>query len=148
MTLYGGSGDDLTARYPLIVEAMARLPNCTIDGEAVACDERGVASFDLLRRGLRDDHVVLYAFDLIEQAGKDRRRDALTQRKADLERLVADAGPGVLAITWVNGEDCEGPALFQQACSLGLEGIVSKRKDSRYMSGRSPYWLKMMKPTS
>jgi bifunctional non-homologous end joining protein LigD len=146
--LYGRSGDDMTARYPLIVDAMAGLPYCTIDGEAVACDERGVASFDLLRRGLRDDHVALYAFDLIEQAGRDRRRDALAQRKADLDRLVANAGPGVLAITWVDGAKCEGPVLFKQACSLGLEGIVSKRKDSRYMSGRSPYWLKMMKPAS
>jgi ATP-dependent DNA ligase len=146
--LYSRSGDDLTARYPLIVEAMARLPYCTIDGEAVACDESGVASFDLLRRGLRDDHVVLFAFDLIEQAGRDRRRDALAQRKADLDRLVADSGPGVLSITWVDGEEFEGPALFEKACSLGLEGIVSKRKDSRYISGRSPYWLKIKNPAS
>jgi bifunctional non-homologous end joining protein LigD len=146
--LYNRSGDDMTARYPLIVAAMTGLPYCTIDGEAVACDERGVASFDLLRRGLRDDHVVLYAFDLIEQAGRDRRRDALAQRKADLDRLVADAGPGVLAIPWVDGRECEGPILLQQACSLRLEGIVSKRKDSRYMSGRSPYWLKMKNPAS
>ena len=146
--LYGRSGDDLTQRYPLIVEAMERLPHCTIDGEAVACDEDGVASFDLLQRGLRDDHVVLFAFDLIEQAGRDRRRDPLAQRKADLDRLIANAGPGVLAITWVDGEEFEGPALFEKACSLGLEGIVSKRKDSRYMSGRSPYWLKMNNPAS
>ena len=72
----------------------------------------------------------------------------LYSRKADLDRLVADAGPGVLSITWVDGEEFEGPALFEQACSLGLEGIVSKRKDSRYMSGRSPYWLKMNNPAS
>jgi bifunctional non-homologous end joining protein LigD len=146
--LYGRSGDDLTPRYPLIVEAMAGLPYCTIDGEAVACDESGVASFELLRGGLRDDQVVLHAFDLIEEAGKDRRRDALAQRKADLDRLVSGAGPGVLAIEWVDGGEYEGPALFEQACSLGVEGIVSKRKDSRYMSGRSPYWLKMLNPAS
>lgn len=146
--LYSRSGDDLTQRYPLIVEAMSRLPYCTIDGEAVACDENGVASFDLLQRGARDEHVVLYAFDLIEQAGRDRRRDPLARRKADLEALVANAAPGVLAITWVDGGEREGPILFEQACSLGLEGIVSKRKDSRYMSGRSPYWLKMNNPAS
>jgi bifunctional non-homologous end joining protein LigD len=126
---------------------MARLPCCTIDGEAVACDESGVASFDVLRRGLREDHVVLYAFDLIEQAGRDRRRYALAHRKADLDRLVADAGPGVLAIAWVDGGECEGPTLFEQTCAW-LEGIVSKRKDARCMSGRSPYWLKMENPAN
>jgi bifunctional non-homologous end joining protein LigD len=148
VTLYDRSGDVVTQRYPLIVQAMARLPYCTIDGEAVACDESGVASSDLLRRGLRDDHVALYAFDLIEQDGKDRRRDALADRKADLDRLVANAGPGLLAIGWVDGGDCEGPIFFENACSLGVEGIVSKRKDARYMSGRSPYWLKMENPAS
>src|SRR5882724_6922009 len=51
--LYSKTGDDLSERYPLIVEAMARLPYCTIDGEAVACDEKGIASFDLLQSGRR-----------------------------------------------------------------------------------------------
>jgi ATP-dependent DNA ligase len=146
--LYSGSGDDLTQRYPLIVEAMARLPSCTIDGEAIACDESGIASFDLLRRRQRDDRVFLYAFDLIELAGEDRRRDALAHRKVHLGRLLADSGPGVLANEWVDGGECDGTAVFEHACSIGLEGIVSKRKDSRYMSGRSPYWLKMENPAS
>jgi bifunctional non-homologous end joining protein LigD len=144
--LYGRSGDDLTQRYPLIVETMARLPGCTIDGEAIALDDSGVASFHLLQHRLRDDRVCLHAFDLIELAGRDRRRDALADRKADLGRLIADAGPGVLPIEWVDGGECEGPALFEEACSQGLEGIVSKRKDSRYVAGRSPYWLKMDNP--
>jgi bifunctional non-homologous end joining protein LigD len=54
----------------------------------------------------------------------------------------------VLPIEWVDGGECEGPVLFEQACSLGLDGIVSKRKDTRYMAGRSPYWLKMKNPAS
>jgi bifunctional non-homologous end joining protein LigD len=144
--LYSRSGDDLTRRYPLIVEAMARLPGCTIDGEAIALDYSGAASFHLLRHRLRDDRVCLHAFDLIELAGRDRRRDALADRKVDLSRLIANAGPGVLPIEWVDGGECEGPAFFEQACSRGLEGIVSKRKDSRYISGRSPYWLKTENP--
>jgi bifunctional non-homologous end joining protein LigD len=53
--LYGRAGNDLTERFPLIVEAMTRLPPCTIDGEAVACDDSGVASFELLHGGERDD---------------------------------------------------------------------------------------------
>jgi len=148
VTLYSRSGDDLSGRYPLIVEAMARLPYCTIDGEAVACDEKGIASFELLQSGRQDDRVVLYAFDLIEHAGKDRRRDPLVRRKTDLDALVADAGPGILAITWVDGAERDGPALFEQACALGQEGMMSKRKNSRYMSGRSPYWLKISNPAS
>jgi len=141
--LYGRSGKDLTARYPLIAETMARLPPCSIDGEAIACDDNGVASFELLRGGLRDHCVFLYAFDLIELAGEDRRRDALAHRKVDLIRLLANAGPGVLPNEWVDGDTCDGASVFKHAGSLGFKGIVSKRKDSRYISGRSPYWLKM-----
>jgi bifunctional non-homologous end joining protein LigD len=146
--LYSRSGNDLTQRYPLIVEAMGRLPPCTIDGEAIACDDSGVPSFNLLRRRQRDDRVFLYAFDLIELAGEDRRRDALAHRKIDLSRLLADAGPGVLLNEWTDGSECEGATVFEHACSLGFEGIVSKRKESRYISGRSPYWLKTMNPAS
>jgi ATP-dependent DNA ligase len=57
----------------LIEEAMARLPSCTIDGEAVACDDQANPSFDLLWRRTRDDQVFLYVFDLIELSGDDRR---------------------------------------------------------------------------
>jgi ATP dependent DNA ligase domain len=79
--LYSRSGNDLTNRFPLIVEAMARLPSCTIDGEAVACDVGGIPSFNLLLHRKRDDHVFLYAFDLIELDGEDLRRESLEQRK-------------------------------------------------------------------
>jgi ATP-dependent DNA ligase len=146
--LYSRPGNDLTDRFPLIVEAMSRLPSCTIDGEAVACDDRGVPSFDLLWRRKRDDRVFLYAFDLIELAGDDRRRDALQLRKIDLCRLLADARTGVVINEWMDGKEVDGATVFEHACSLGLEGIVSKRKDSRYLSGRSPYWLKMKNPAS
>jgi bifunctional non-homologous end joining protein LigD len=146
--LYSRLGHDLSQRYPLISEAMARLPSCTIDGEAIACDDSGTESFDLLQRRQRDDRVFLYAFDLIELAGEDRRRDELAQRKTDLRRLLADAGPGVQAHEWIDGGETDGPTVFEHACSLGLEGIVSKRKDSRYISGLSPYWLKMTNPAS
>jgi bifunctional non-homologous end joining protein LigD len=144
--LYSRLGHDLSQRYPLICEAMARLPSCTIDGEAIACDESGTESFDLLQRRQRDDRVFLCAFDLIELAGEDRRRDALAQRKIDLRRLLAESGPGVQANEWIDGDESDGPSVFEHACSLGLEGIVSKRKDSRYISGLSPYWLKMNNP--
>ena len=65
MRLYSRQGNDLTNRFPLIVEAMARLPSCTLDGEGVACDDSGVASFNLLLHRKRDDHAFLFAFDQI-----------------------------------------------------------------------------------
>jgi bifunctional non-homologous end joining protein LigD len=146
--LYSRSGNDLTNRFPLIVEAMARLPSCTIDGEAVACDVGGIPSFNLLLHRKRDDHVFLYAFDLIELDGKDLRRESLEQRKVELHRLLADTEPGLLFNEWIDGGDCDGATVFEHARSLGLEGIVSKRKGSRYVLGRSPYWLKMKNPES
>jgi len=144
--LYSRPGNDLTNRFPLIVEAMARLPSCTLDGEAVACDDSGVPSFNLLLHRKRDDRVFLYAFDLIELGGKDLRREPLEQRKAKLRRLLADTE--LVFNEWIDGEEFDGATVFEHARSLGLEGVVSKRKDSRYVSGRSPYWLKMKNPAS
>jgi ATP-dependent DNA ligase len=146
--LYDRLGHDLTQRFPLIVKAMAYLPSCTIDGEAVACDDSGVPSFDVIRRRQGDHRAFLYAFDLIELTGADRRRDPLEHRKFDLSQLLADASPWLVLNNWIDGDKFDGTAVFEYVCSLGLEGIVSKRKDSRYISGRSPYWLKMKNPGS
>src|SRR5262249_653302 len=95
--LYSRPGNDLTRRFPLIVETLARLrpPSCIIDAEAVACDDNGVASFDLVRHHRANDSVFLYAFDLIELNGDDLRRDQLEVRKATLASIVAKAGPGI-----------------------------------------------------
>jgi len=135
-------GNDLTHRFPLIVDALSRLRSrsCIIDGEAVACDDNGVASFNLIRYRRNDDSTFLYAFDLIELNGDDMRRDPLEVRKATLASIVAKASPGIRFNEQMEGD---GPTVFAHACKLGLEGIVSKRKDSAYRSGRSPDWLKM-----
>jgi ATP-dependent DNA ligase len=140
--LYSRPGNDLTRRFPLIVETLARLRSrsCIIDGEAVACDDNGVASFDLVRHHCANDHIFLYAFDLIELNGDDLRRDPLEVRKATLASIVAKAGAGIRFNEHIKGD---GPTVFAHACKMGLEGIVSKRKDSAYRSGRSPDWLKM-----
>jgi bifunctional non-homologous end joining protein LigD len=134
--------NDLTDRFPLIVEALARLRSrsCIIDGEAVACDDSGVASFDLVLHHRANDSVFLYAFDLIELNGDDLRRDPLEVRKAKLASIVAKARPGIRFNEHIEGE-C--PTVFAHACKMGLEGIVSKRKESAYRSGRSADWLKM-----
>jgi ATP-dependent DNA ligase len=84
--------------------------------------------------------LFLYAFDLIELNGDDLRRDPLEVRKATLASIVAKASPGIRFNEHMEGN---GPTVFAHACKMGLEGTVSKRKDSPYRSGRSPHWLKM-----
>ena len=72
------------------------------------------------------------------------RRDPLEVRKATLASVLARVGPGLRLNEHLEHED--GEVVFRHACKLGLEGIVSKRKDSFYRSGRSPDWLKMKNP--
>ena len=134
--LYSRPGNDFTRRFPLIAEALTglRSRSCIIDGEAVACDDNGLASFERIRYRQHDGDVFLYAFDLIELNGDDLRRDPLQVRKATLASVLAKARPGI--------------RFNEHACKMGLEGIVSKRKDSAYRSGRSPDWLKMKNPTA
>jgi ATP-dependent DNA ligase len=145
--LYSRNGNDFTRRFPLIVDALARLRSrsCIIDGEAVACDDNGVASFDLIRHQRANESIFLYAFDLIELNGDDLRRDPLQVRKATLASIVGKARSGLRFNEHIEGD---GPTVFAHACQMGLEGIVSKRKDSTYRSGRSPDWLKMKNPNA
>ena len=97
MKLYRRPGNDLTDRFPLIVEALAQLRSrsCILDGEAVACDDNGIAQFNRIRYRSYDGTVFLYAFDLIELNGDDLRRDPLQVRNATLASTLAKAGPGI-----------------------------------------------------
>jgi len=146
--LYSRAGNDLTYRFPLIVEALARLRarSCIIDGEAVACSDDGMADFNRIRYRQYDAEVFLYAFDLIELNGDDLLRDPLQVRKATLASVIARAGSGLRFNEHM--EETDGPLVFQHACKLGLEGIVSKRQDSGYRSGRSPDWIKSKNPNA
>jgi bifunctional non-homologous end joining protein LigD len=141
VTLYGRSGDDLTQRFPLIVGAIAGLGarSCIIDGEAVACGDDGIACFDLIRRSETNESAFMWAFDLIEVNGADLRRDPLEARKAALRVMLGRASMGACFNEHLEGD---GAIVFQHACKLGLEGIISKRKNSRYISGRSLHWIK------
>jgi bifunctional non-homologous end joining protein LigD len=89
--LYSRPGNDLTYRFPLIVESVARLRSrsCIIDSEAVCCGDDGVPSFDRIRYRRHDASVFLYAFDLIELDGNDLRREPIERRKVLLIRLLA-----------------------------------------------------------
>jgi ATP-dependent DNA ligase len=143
--LFSRPGNDFTHRFPLIVETLAglRARSCIIDGEAVACDDSGVASFDLVRHQRANGSTFLYAFDLIELNGDDLRRDPLEVRKAALAKLLRHAKPGLVLNDHISEP---GDVVFRHACRLGLEGIVSKRLGSRYVSGRSRYWVKSKNP--
>jgi hypothetical protein len=91
-----------------------------LDGEAVACDDNGVTSFNFVRHRGHSESILLYAFDLIELNGDDLRSDPLQGRKATLEMILAKTDIRF-------NEHVEGDR-FRRACKLGLEGIVSKRK--------------------
>jgi len=145
--IYSRPGNELTHRFPLLVEALARLRarSCIIDGEAVACGDDGIASFDRIRYRRHDAGVFLYAFDLIELDGDDLRRNPLIVRKTTLGSLLSRAALGLRLNEHL---EADGPDVFHHACMLGLEGIVSKRKDSQYRSGRSPHWIKSKNPNA
>jgi bifunctional non-homologous end joining protein LigD len=145
--LYSRHGNDLTDRFPLIVEALSRLRSrtCMIDGEAVACDENGLSNFDRIRYRRHDATVFLYAFDLIELNGDDLRREPLEVRKATLASVLARLRSGLRLNEHI---EADGPTVFAHACKMGLEGIVSKRKGSPYRGGRSLDWLKMKNPAA
>ena len=80
----------------------------------------------------------------IDLDGEDLRRDPLAVRKARLASVLARAAPGLRFTEHLDEED--GPLVFAHACKLGLEGIVSKRRESFYSSGRSPHWIKTKNP--
>ena len=137
--LYSRPGNDLTQRFPLIVEALARLCSlsCTIDGEAVACGDDGVSSFDHIRYRRNDGSVFLYAFDLIELNGDDLRRDPLEVRKATLASILKKAAPG-LRFNEHLVEHPDGITVFQHACikcnSLKAKGEHDDRNHKRTQS--------------
>jgi bifunctional non-homologous end joining protein LigD len=91
-----------------------------------------------------EPQAFLYAFDLLELNGTDLRREPIEVRKATLASILRKSRPGVRLNEHLE-HDC-GLTVFQHACKMGLEGIVSKRLGSRYRSGRSPDWLKFKNP--
>jgi bifunctional non-homologous end joining protein LigD len=84
--LIARQGNDWSARFPLVVEAMNHLKvrSCLIDGEVVCCDEKGVTAFHLLRHRRNEPQAILYAFDLLELSGADLRKEPIEVRKATL----------------------------------------------------------------
>ena len=138
---------DWADRFPAIVEAALRISATSfmIDGEAVVLNEDGRSDFNALRSHSRE--AVLLAFDLLEYNGDDLRGRPLSERKQQLRQLIGTTKRSC-AIQYLDHIKGDGPAVFRHACSLGLEGIVSKRMDSPYRSGPSKMWLKSKNPAS
>ncbi len=136
-------GYNWTNRYPWIVEAALknRFKQFVIDGEAVVLGVDGVADFDALHSRKHDHEVQLYAFDILALDGDDLRRLPLSMRKTNLARLLARRPDGIFVAPFEQGEI--GPDLFRAACNMGLEGLVSKRRDRPYQAGRSKHWVKV-----
>jgi ATP-dependent DNA ligase len=136
-------GYNFADRYPWIVEAArkVRQTRFVIDGEAVVLGVDGVADFDALHSRKHDAEVQLYAFDVLALDGDDLRRLPLSMRKTNLARLLARRPDGIFAAPFEQGEI--GPDLFRAACDMGLEGLVSKRRDRPYQAGRSKHWVKV-----
>lgn len=142
------NGHDWTARYPAVANAVGRLrcKSCVVDGEVAIVDAEGRAVFERLQAGptVKPD-AVLFAFDLLELNGKDLRRETLARRKEKLLRLLTGAPAGIVYNEHLQGD---GAIIFDHACRLRCEGIVSKRLDSPYRSGRSRDWIKTKAPAA
>jgi len=135
-------GHDWTNRFKKIAHDAWHLnvKSAIIDGEVIVPAADGVSDFAVLQRELRgnSDKLTLYAFDLLYLNGYDLRSAPLVERKALLRALLKDTG-----ILFSESFETDGAAMFKSACKMGLEGIVSKRRDSRYHSGRSKDWVKV-----
>ena len=139
------NGYDFADRYPLIVDAIKRLPveTCIIDGEAIVVDQNGLSVFDLLRYRRHDHAATLCAFDVLEVDGANLRRKPIEERKLHLAGVLREPHHGIgLNATY----DSDGLIVYEHACALGCEGIVSKRLGSPYFSGRTDKRLKMKNP--
>ncbi|HMK79156.1 MAG TPA: DNA ligase D [Xanthobacteraceae bacterium] len=139
------TGVDWTDRFASIARALAALglSSALLDGEIVVEDSAGIAKFGLLQADLsagRQDRFVYYLFDLIYAEGYDLTPAALIDRKALLGEIVAALPSSSIRFSEHLAED--GPTMLEHACRLGLEGIVSKRVDMPYRSGRTEHWLK------
>jgi bifunctional non-homologous end joining protein LigD len=101
----------------------------------------GISDFNALHSRRHDEGVQFCAFHILAEGGDDLRKLPLSMRKTNLERLLARRPEGIFVNPFERGE--MGPDLFRAACNMGLEGLVSKRRDRPYQAGRCRYWIKV-----
>lgn len=140
------TGLDWTERFRPVAKALEKLPMdaALIDGEIVVETDTGVSSFGALQDALKGDGgaFVFYVFDLLHCDGRDLRSEPLEARKARLEEAVARLPEARGTVRYSEHFDSEGSLLLDHACRLTLEGIISKRRDAPYRSGRTGDWIK------
>jgi bifunctional non-homologous end joining protein LigD len=143
-TAWTRKGLDWSDKFEPLVKAATRLPaGCLIDGEAVALDEEGRPSFQLLQSTLKEReraNLAFYAFDLLVDRGKDIKRLPTIERKDRLAALLKGVHPPILYGDHVIGR---GEELFREVCKAGGEGIISKKAGARYHGARTRDWLKI-----
>ena len=146
ITLFSRSGLDWTVRFPAIAQALLTLPTdiALIDGEVAFVLPSGITDFKSLQEHIdTPNHAIRYfVFDLLNLDGTDRRKKPLKERRAQLAKLLAAKGVSDFLI-YADYVEGSGPEFYAQACAAGLEGIVSKRADRPYISGRGKDWLKI-----
>jgi ATP-dependent DNA ligase len=136
------AGLDWTWRYPMIVEAARKMrqKQFVIDGEICVLDLRGISQFDWLHSGRYNDEAQLYAFDIVALDGDDLRELPLFDRKEKLAKILERRPEGIFVAPFEVGD--LGPKLFEAACHMGLEGIVSKHRERRYRP-KTCDWVKV-----
>ncbi|HWC29033.1 MAG TPA: non-homologous end-joining DNA ligase, partial [Dehalococcoidia bacterium] len=141
--LFTRNRQDWTKRYARIASVLSslKLGDCTLDGELVALDEKGQGSFSRMQQQADNPSIelVYYVFDLLNDHGVDIRTLPLAERKARLASLI---GQGTDYIRYSDHIIGDGADVLASACAMKLEGVVSKRADAKYTSGRSPMWIK------
>ena len=143
VTLRTRKGLDWTAKFQAIADAGKGLPDGIFDGEIVALDDGGAPDFAALQAALSEgntDQLVFFAFDLLYDGSQEVRSLALADRKLRLAGLLQKVPTPKLR--FVEHFETGGDALLRSACRLSLEGIVSKRLDAPYRSGRDESWTK------
>ncbi len=146
--LWSRNGIDLRPRFPHLGDALeaADLGSAVLDCEIIAFDPNGAPRFELIQQGSRNAKLVV--FDLLSLEGEDLRRRPLEVRREELERLFADSisgAPKTVREAFLLAERHPGPAseALSQASSRGYEGLIAKRRGTRYESRRSKSWLKL-----
>jgi bifunctional non-homologous end joining protein LigD len=138
------AGLDWTERFAAVAKDAEALPDCLIDGEIVALNQKGLPSFAELQAALSEDKsedLVLFAFDLLFEGLEDLRPQSLTYRKSRLEKLLTARGVSG-RLHYVAHLVSSAADVYASACKMGLEGIVSKQLDAPYRSGRGGSWTK------
>lgn len=151
--LISRNGNDLTASFPEVARALEALPfdRLVLDGEVVVHDDRGIPSFQRLQRRARLSRpldidraavelpATLYVFDCLGLADRDLRKLPLLDRKDILRRVLPPVGP----LRYSDHITEKGAEMFERVAAMNLEGIMGKKADSPYRSGRSSDWLKL-----